>query len=63
MVPELRKAYNAAFAEERYRAMCAWLQREGGSPIDFRVSETPVFLDERLARPYSHSIVPGGFDV
>jgi len=50
MVPELRRAYNAAFSEERYRAMCAWLEREGGSPVDFRISETPVFLDAALAR-------------
>ncbi len=39
-----------AFDEELYRAMCAWLEREGGSPVDFRISETPIFLDERLAR-------------
>lgn len=49
MVPELRRAYNQAFTEERYRQMLRWLETEGGSPVDFRVSETPVFLTPQLA--------------
>lgn len=49
MVPELRQAYNRAFTEERYREMLRWLEDEGGSPVDFRVSETPVFLTAEVA--------------
>ena len=49
MVPELRRAYNAAFTPERYSAFLSWLEREGGCPIDFRVSETPIFLSDEVA--------------
>jgi hypothetical protein len=49
MVPELRRAYNQAFRDERYREMLRWLEKEGGSPVDFRVSETPVFLHAQVA--------------
>src|SRR5687768_5224188 len=39
MVPELRRAYNAAFTEAAYRAMVAELERDSGVAIDFRISE------------------------
>jgi hypothetical protein len=45
MVPELRRAFNAAFTEDKYRQVLAGLEREAGFPVDFRVSETPIFLD------------------
>jgi hypothetical protein len=50
MVPEIRRAYNASFAEQRYREMIRDLERDAGSPVDFRVSETPVFLSEKATR-------------
>src|SRR5262245_3758232 len=54
VVPELRQAFNAAFTEERYRALVADLADAAGVPADFRISETPVFLSapfaEELAR-------------
>ncbi len=45
MVPELRRAFNAAFTEAKYQQVLAGLEREVGFPCDFRVSETPIFLD------------------
>ncbi len=48
MVPEIRKAYNAAFTEERYEALLGDLAAVAGCPPDFRVSETPVFLTKPL---------------
>jgi len=48
VVPELRRAWNAAFSEERYRAMVSWLEAEAGVPIPFRISETPLFLSREL---------------
>ena len=48
MNPELRRAYNAAFTEERYLGMLRDLEAEVGFPIDFRVSETPLFLTEEV---------------
>jgi hypothetical protein len=50
MVPEIRRAYNAQFTEQRYEQMIRDLERDAGCPVDFRVSETPVFLSERLTR-------------
>lgn len=48
MVPEIRKAYNAAFTGERYRALLRYLEGECGAPIAFAVSETPLFLSAEL---------------
>lgn len=50
MVPELRRAYNEAFTEERYAGMLRDLEARVGFPIDFRISETPLFLSESLNR-------------
>jgi hypothetical protein len=61
MVPELRRAWNAAFSEERYRAMVAWLEAEAGVPIPFRISETPLFLSPELTAELeraAHEVLP-----
>lgn len=49
MVPELRRAFNEGFSQERYGALVAGLEAEAGVPIDFRVCETPVFLPRDLS--------------
>lgn len=48
MIPSLRQAYNAAFTEERYRALQEWVDAEAGVHVPFRIGETPVFLPEAL---------------
>jgi len=48
MIPELRRAYNAAFTDERYREYAHRLSERGGMEIPFRLSETPVFLPPAL---------------
>jgi hypothetical protein len=48
MIPELRQAYNAAFTEERYRALQEWVDAEAGVHVPFRIGETPVFLPQAL---------------
>ena len=50
MIPDVRRAYNAAFTEERYAAMVRDLERDAGCPSIFRISETPIFLSEALSR-------------
>jgi len=50
MVPELRRAYNAAFTAERYAAFTHWLEEDAKCPVDFRVSETPIFLSDEVAQ-------------
>ena len=51
MVPELRKTYNQEFLEEKYSAFEFELYTAQKFPLDFRVSETPLFLSKELARP------------
>jgi hypothetical protein len=50
MLAELRRAYNAAFTEERYLGLLRDLEGECGCPIAFRISETPLFLSEEITR-------------
>jgi hypothetical protein len=50
MVPDIRRAYNAGFTQQRYQDMVRDLERDAGCPSIFRVSETPLFLSERLTR-------------
>jgi hypothetical protein len=48
MIPELRRAYNAAFTDEKYRSYERRLVDRGGVLIPFRLAETPVFLPPDL---------------
>lgn len=50
MVPDLRRAFNADFTQERYERMVQALERDAGCPPAFRICETPIFLSERLTR-------------
>lgn len=50
MLPELRRAYNDSFTEERYLGLVHDLESELGFPIAFRICETPLFLSEELTR-------------
>ena len=45
MIPDLRRRYNAAFTDARYEAFTRELARSVYWPVDFRVAETPLFLD------------------
>ncbi|HXO21165.1 MAG TPA: hypothetical protein VOA87_14720 [Thermoanaerobaculia bacterium] len=48
MVPELRRAYNAAFSPEKYQSLVRNLDAAAGRHIEFRISETPIFLSPQL---------------
>jgi hypothetical protein len=50
MVPDLRRAYNADFTQDRYDAMVQALERDAGCPSIFRICETPIFLSGHLTR-------------
>jgi hypothetical protein len=50
MIPALRQRYNAAFTDQRYAAFTAELNRAMYWPVDFRVAESPLFLDEAVTR-------------
>lgn len=45
MIPELRSRYNFEFTEERYAALLRELNKAMYWPPDFRIAETPLFLD------------------
>jgi hypothetical protein len=44
VIPELRKRFNRSFTSERYASLLAWLQDHCGVKVEFRVSETPIFV-------------------
>jgi hypothetical protein len=48
MIPALRADFNARWTPERYRAFLAHLDQRAGTPVKFRVSETPCFLPQSL---------------
>jgi hypothetical protein len=50
MIPELRQRYNAEFTGERYAAFLQQLATEYRWGPDFRVAESPLFLDEPTTR-------------
>jgi hypothetical protein len=59
MDPKFRRAYNAAFTAEKYTELLGYLEGKLGFPVDFRISETPVFLTEELTR----EVVRAGWEI
>ncbi len=45
MIFELRSCFNRAYTPDRYAALLARLKERCGTPIGFRVAETPVFFE------------------
>ena len=50
MIPAVRQRFNAAFTEQRYQDLVKELNRAVYWPVDFRVAESPLFLDEPATR-------------
>ena len=48
MVPELREEFNRNYTPQKYQAFLDSLAKVCGTPIAFRVSETPCFLPKAL---------------
>jgi len=48
MIPELRKKFNSEFTQEKYDAFLNDLNTSLKYPVDFRVSETPLFISDDL---------------
>jgi hypothetical protein len=59
MIPELRRAFNAAFSDETYARYKTGLEREAGCPVEFRLAETPLFLPPALR----DQIVTAGLEI
>jgi len=48
MIPEFRRAFNAAFSDATYADYKAGLEQEAGCPVEFRLAETPLFMPPAL---------------
>jgi hypothetical protein len=55
MIPELRKKFNTEFTEEKFKDFLDDLNTSLKYPVDFRVSETPLFLSEDLKKKLLHA--------
>ncbi len=50
MIPALRKAFNENFTKEKYEAFLNELENVYPGQLDFRVAETPVFIDQAFKK-------------
>src|SRR5215472_3625150 len=60
MIPALREEFNRNFTPEKYRDFLDSLAKACGTPIQFRVSETPCFVPKELLdrmAQYGHDLV------
>jgi hypothetical protein len=48
MIPALRQQFNADYAPEKYERLLKVMEERCGTPVKFRVCETPVFLPKPL---------------
>jgi len=54
MIPALREKFNRDFTTEKYQSFLQSLARACGTPIEFRVSETPCFVPKELLDRMAH---------
>jgi hypothetical protein len=50
MIPAIRKAYNEAFTQEKYKAFLEDLHGVYPDQLDFRVAETPIFVPKDFTK-------------
>ncbi len=50
MVPSIRQAFNTSFTAEKYQSFLKDLDSKHPGAIEFRVAETPVFIDKNFSR-------------
>ena len=48
MVPAIREEYNRRFSQAAYEQLLAHIEQEAPGQLEFRISETPVFMDKAL---------------
>jgi len=48
MIPALRQQFNANYTPEKYQRLLKLLEERCGTPVKFRVCETPCFLPKAL---------------
>jgi hypothetical protein len=45
MIPSIRNTFNQAFTDQKYQQMLAAISKMNNGEMDFRLAETPVFID------------------
>src|SRR5262244_1339174 len=50
MIPALRKAFNESFTKEKYEAFLNELANVYPGQLDFRVAETPIFIEQEFKK-------------
>jgi hypothetical protein len=55
MVPSLRQAFNKTFTKEKYEAFLKDLNSKHPGAIEFRVAETPEFIDKSFTQKLVHA--------
>ena len=58
MVPAIRKAFNQQFTKDTYQAYLKELDNKHPGALEFRVAETPIFIDKK----FKHKILEACFD-
>jgi hypothetical protein len=48
VIPELRRQFNESYTAERYETLRAVLNQRSAAKVEFRVSETPVFVHKAM---------------
>lgn len=48
MIPVYREQFNRTYSPDRYRALLGWLEEHCGVKVEFRVAETPIFVQPAL---------------
>ncbi|HWG21613.1 MAG TPA: hypothetical protein VG225_13870 [Terracidiphilus sp.] len=48
MIPELRNRFNRNYSPEKYATLLARLEERCGTRVEFRVAETPIFVEKSL---------------
>ncbi len=48
MIASVREKYNAVFTTEKYRAFLADMDNQYNKKVEFRIAESPVFVDKAL---------------
>jgi len=64
VIPTLRASFNHRFVEDNYTGLLRQLEQRCGTPVEFRVAETPIFVPATLLQELSahgaslaHSII------
>ena len=53
MIPEIRNNFNTQYSKEKYENILADIEKEFPGQLDFRVAESPFFVDKDLVYTFN----------